>query len=119
MAHGGARLQLGEAAGTPVIGQRAHAGADCARSHQHDFPSRFALGRHLRDQLFHLGQVRLLAIVGEDARAQLHHQAAHVFEGLATHGELLAENQSSVEEREWNALHDGRRSDTHADNFEL
>ena len=44
-----------------------------------------ALFRHLRHQLFHLGKVRLLPAVGEDASAQLHYNAGDMLQQFGTH----------------------------------
>ena len=70
------------------IAQRAHARADRAGGDQHDFAAGLALRGDLRHQLLHLGQVRLLPAVGQDAGAQLDHDAGDVFQKFRTHKQL-------------------------------
>ena len=85
LAHRRARLQLRQVVRALLVAQRAHARAHRARRDQHNLPARLALLGDLRHQLLHLGQVRLLPAVGQDAGAQLHHDARDVFEDFRTH----------------------------------
>ena len=80
LADRGAGLQFGQVARALFVAQRAHARADGARGDQHDFSARLALLGDLRHQLLHLGKVRLLPAVGQDAGAELHHHARDIFE---------------------------------------
>ena len=83
LAHRRASLQLRQIARPLVVAQRPHARAHGARGDEHNLPARLALLGHLRHQLLHLGQVRLLPAVRQDPGAQLHHQARDIFEYFA------------------------------------
>ena len=85
LADGGAGLQFGEFGRALVQSQRAHARADGAGGDDHDFPASLALPGDLRDELFQLRRVGLLAAVREHARAEFHDNADGGFEWVTMH----------------------------------
>ena len=85
LAHRRASLQLRQLVRALLVAQRPHARAHRARRDQHNLPARLPLLGDLRHQLLHLGKVRLLPAVRQDAGAQLHHDARDVFEYFRTH----------------------------------
>ena len=73
------------AVGPFFAAEHAHARAHRAGGDEHHFPARIAQFGHLRHQLFHLGGIRLLPAVREDAGAQLHDHARDVFKQFPSH----------------------------------
>ena len=63
------------------IAERAHARADGAGGDEHDFLAGFSQRGDLRDELFQLRRVGLLAAVGEHAGAEFHDDAGGGFDG--------------------------------------
>ncbi len=99
LAHGGAGLQLGQVAGAFLVPQRAHARADRPRGHHNNLLTRLALFGELRHQLLHLGQVRLLPAVGQDAGSQFHHDTGDGFEQFGAHGQFGSKSDLSGQTR--------------------
>ena len=89
LADGGAGLQFGKFSRAPFQSERAHAGADRAGGDHHDFAAGAAQSGHLRDELFQLRRVGLLAAVREHTRAEFHHHAGGGFERVTMHAPRL------------------------------
>ena len=81
LADGGAGLKFGEFARALFVAERAHAGADRAAGDEHDFLAGLPQRGNLRDELLQLRRVRLLAAVGQHARAEFHDEAGGGFDG--------------------------------------
>jgi len=92
LADGGTGLQFREFARTFFITQRAHARADGAGGDEHDFPAGFSQRGDLRDELFQLRRVGLLAAVGEHAGAEFHDDTGGGFDRFTMHATKLEEN---------------------------
>ena len=73
------------------VTEHAHARADRTGRDEHHLAPRDALRRDLRDELFHLREIRLLAAVREDTGAELHDEAADIFEQFGTHDLMKVE----------------------------
>ena len=85
LADGGARLEFGELLGALGVAEDAHAGPDRAGGNEDDLAAGFPLGGHLRHQLFHLGQIRLLLGIRQHAGAQLDDKTADVLQHFGSH----------------------------------
>ena len=77
---GGAGLKFRKFRRTFFVTEHAHARADRAGSHQHDFLAGFFQRGDLRDELLHLRRVNQLPAVGKDAGAEFHDEARNGFE---------------------------------------
>ena len=88
LAHGGAGLEFREFARTLFVAERAHARADRAAGHEHNFFSRFPQRGDLRDELFQLRRVNLFPAVGQHARAEFDDEARNGFERITMHARI-------------------------------
>ena len=78
LADGGARGERGGLGRAFFKAERAHARADRAAGDEHNLLAGLAQRGDLRDELFKLREVGLLAAVGQHARAELDHDAGDV-----------------------------------------
>jgi hypothetical protein len=85
LADSGARLKFGKVAWAFLMTERTHPCAYGAGTDEDDFFAGPALLGNLRDQLFHLRQIGLLAAIGQDAGAELYDHARNVFQKIRTH----------------------------------
>ncbi len=85
LADGGTGLQLGEFAGALGKTEGAHTGTDRAGGDEDDFLAGLALGGDLADDVLDLGEVQLLLAVGQNTRAELHHDSADILQTFLTH----------------------------------
>jgi len=89
LANGGAGLEFRELARTFFVTERAHARADRAGSHEHDFLAGFFQRGNLRDELLQLRRINLFPAVGQHARAEFHDDARGGFDGFTMHAVKL------------------------------
>jgi hypothetical protein len=78
-------LKLGEFVRALFVAERAHARADRAAGHKHNFLAGFFQRGDLRDELFQLRRVNLFPAVGQHARAEFHDEARNGFEWFTMH----------------------------------
>ena len=87
LADRGTGQQFGQVCWSAIVSECPHTCTHRARGNEDYFFAGLALLRNLSNQLFHLGQVRLLPAVGKHARAQLDDEPGDLAEQLGAHGE--------------------------------